>query len=151
MLADVTSLTTQQNSNSTVPGELRSFFESVPQLNVDLTNKFTAILSQYGCWCNFMENSYDPSRYGNSQSDLDSYCKELHQGYKCAQMDSSGCIPWNVAYTTVLGLNVNSLMTFLDVDSLFQNWVMVPTYQVKVDDINAQCAASNTDDCARHA
>lgn len=61
-----------------------------------------AQIDGYGCWCYFEENH----GRGKSQpvNDVDSYCKQLHEGYDCAMIDAeeSGleCVPWESDYNS---------------------------------------------------
>ena len=53
-----------------------------------------------GCFCYFNENHSKGK--GQPQSKVDGWCKQLHEGYECAIMDSENegydCIPWEVDY-----------------------------------------------------
>ena len=88
-------------------------------------------LDGYGCWCNFGENYF----LGRGQPvDLnDQLCKQLHDGYACAVIDSEQepsqendvCEPWKIEYKAV---------------SIFSN------------DPNSDCKAANKDNtCAANA
>ena len=72
-------------------------------------NQFSTWLedaNRYGCWCYFG----DVYNQGKSHpvSELDGYCKQLHDGYECATMDHSGCEPWSVDYNLNNGFFLQS-------------------------------------------
>ena len=53
-----------------------------------------------GCYCYFDSNHYKGK--GQPKSKVDSWCKQLHEGYSCAIMDAESegyeCVPWEVDY-----------------------------------------------------
>ena len=59
-------------------------------------------LNRYGCWC------YFASDYGKGRSqpvdELDRFCKQLHEGYECVEIDAelagdSNCTAWDQSYS----------------------------------------------------
>ena len=56
-------------------------------------------INDYGCWCYF-EDQHGQGK-GQPVNDVDEYCKQLHQGYDCAKIDSqNACIPWEANYNS---------------------------------------------------
>lgn len=80
---------------------LKNTFEVInrSQMNVissrsfdQLTETFNQIVdgSGYGCWCDFSENTETDTKNHKNPEPVDFFdenCKELHQGYDCAQID----------------------------------------------------------------
>lgn len=58
-------------------------------------------INQYGCWCYFDPTDFKLGK-GVPINGVDSLCRTLHEGYKCAIMDSRAegidCVPYEVAY-----------------------------------------------------
>ena len=56
-------------------------------------------INNYGCWCYFEEQHGQGK--GQPVNDVDEYCKQLHQGYDCAKLDSGNtCVPWEANYNS---------------------------------------------------
>jgi hypothetical protein len=85
-----------------------------------------SIIEDYGCYCNF--NSENNNRFrekakGRPLDDIDRFCKALHDGYTCAQVDSNKsedkeqeqCTPWEVKYNSAFN---NGLYHDLRMDQL---------------------------------
>ena len=70
----------------------RNIFEQLPEIMIPLN---------YGCWCMYNED------YVNGKSkpvdQIDSFCRDLHNGYDCIVMDlaetQTTCVPYEVDYT----------------------------------------------------
>lgn len=63
-------------------------------------------INQYGCWCYFDPSDFHMGK-GVPINGVDSLCRTLHEGYKCAMMDSkeetkihdaAKCVPYEVTY-----------------------------------------------------
>lgn len=84
-----------------------------------LTGQDMGLLNNYGCWCYFEENH----GYGRGQpvDELDTYCKQLHDGYECIISDSvdegTPCIPWEQTYTSAFGFGFPSGLSQSDIDT----------------------------------
>ena len=56
-------------------------------------------INNYGCWCYF-EDQHGQGK-GQPVNDVDEYCKQLHQGYDSAKLDSENvCVPWEANYNS---------------------------------------------------
>jgi len=94
-----------------------------------------SLINEYGCWCYF-ENDHYKGR-STPVDDLDQLCKQLHDGYSCAMIDSKDlgqgeCVPWEVVYNSAVG---SGLSLTMDMDT-----------------INTECEAQNpTQNCAQFA
>lgn len=66
------------------------------------------LLNQYGCWCYF-ETDHGSGK-GQPVDEIDSFCKVLHDGYTCIQMDAQekgiDCVPWEVSYNSAFGSGI---------------------------------------------
>ena len=84
-----------------------------------LTTVDLSIIQDYGCYCNFDDNgendNFREKAKGRPLDDVDRFCKTLHDGYTCAQVDannnqeeeenenpetSSPCKPWQTTYNS---------------------------------------------------
>ena len=55
-------------------------------------------IDEYGCWCFFDEN-YTLGK-AKPMDQMDSYCRDLHNGYDCIIMDvNETCVPYDVDYS----------------------------------------------------
>ena len=58
-------------------------------------------INNYGCWCFFDEN-YTLGK-SKPMDQMDSYCRDLHNGYDCIIMDvNETCIPYDTDYNSGL-------------------------------------------------
>merc|ERR1739848_714324 len=64
-------------------------------------------INEYGCWCYFQD---DHGRgHGRPVNQMDRFCKDLHDGYECAILDTitetgnDTCVPYDVTYVTGTG------------------------------------------------
>ena len=52
--------------------------------------------NNYGCWCNFVDNSgYVGTGFGEPVDDLDAECKRLHDNYACLRVEEQS---YNILY-----------------------------------------------------
>ena len=70
----------------------RNIFDEMPEILIPLN---------YGCWCMYNEDYV----FGKSKpvDQIDSYCRDLHNGYDCIVMDmaeagNDACVPYEVDY-----------------------------------------------------
>jgi len=52
-----------------------------------LIGSFMVDISNYGCWC-YLDGGYQGQARGQPKDWIDSQCKRLVNGYKCAAMDA---------------------------------------------------------------
>ena len=92
MQAAINWISSERNSNNSTLRDLSNM------------NQFSTWLedaNQYGCWCYFNDvRGTSEKGFGKSKpvSELDGYCKQLHNGYECATMDFSDCEPRTAEY-----------------------------------------------------
>merc|ERR1712046_221378 len=75
-------------------------------------------VSQYGCWCYFGSMAPGYGR-GKPVDELDQYCKDLHQGYECAVLDSENegdfsCVSHDMTYNLVTSLEKTDEEIYLE-------------------------------------
>lgn len=67
-------------------------------------------LDSYGCWCYF--STYGLGK-GKPLSEIDNFCKQLHDGYECAMIESetetASCVPWSTDYVSGYSVGVDLL------------------------------------------
>lgn len=98
------------NTDGSTPGQLNFMIAAInPIVN-------------YGCWC-FFEDDHGQGR-GRPVNRVDEICKVMHDGYECATIEEDGCVPWDVAYTPIIGV--------------------VGMQQETPEEIHASCTAINT-------
>lgn len=112
--------------------DLYDFSEDFESIVKKLTTVDLSIVENYGCYCNFNDkhlkgggggvggSSRDTFRTmskGKPLDDVDRFCKILHDGYTCAQVDEpeNNCIPWEVEYQSAFN---NGLYHDLRMDQL---------------------------------
>lgn len=119
--------------------DLYDFSEDFESVVKKLTTVDLSIIQDYGCYCNFdgdgKNNRNDDFREkakGRPLDDVDRFCKALHDGYTCAQVDAkkngseeeeeeennnnnSSCIPWQTTYNSAFN---NGLYHDLRMDQL---------------------------------
>lgn len=76
-----------------------------------LTEADMGLLVDYGCWCYFEQTA----GRGQPIDELDTYCKQLQDGYKCIIDDTTNagapCVPWTQSYSSAFGSGFPSGIT----------------------------------------
>jgi len=141
--ANLIDFKSQKNTTGSRPSALRAAQSLTPQgANLE-TSSAMAPLSDYGCWC---ELGTHGNGKGQPQDEFDQFCKDLHKGYACIQMDhmtvgAGFCEPWSVDYVSAIAdLNVDGAPGPLN--------LIIPVSINEIDEAMEVCENSNTDDCA---
>lgn len=74
--------------------DLYDFSEDFESIVKKLTTVDLSIIEDYGCYCNFNkkhgDDSFRTKAKGRPLDEVDRFCKVLHDGYTCGQVDSQG-------------------------------------------------------------